>query len=185
MSAKWDREVDVAYIDFPDTMEGVQERKAFWLSDDGIQLVAGWRREGAGLERIAHLIGISETTLRKWRNQEPRLEAAIRQTDELVNALVENALLRRALGYTTMEVVTELVEGEMREVRRVEKPVPPDTKACLAWLYSRRSDRWRTQQAPIDASAEEIAAVRDVLVTIATTADTVPREALPEAQEGE
>ena len=170
----------MAYIDFPDTNEGVSERKRFWLSDDGVQLVAGWRREGAGLERIAYLIGISETTLRKWRNQEPRLEAAIQQTDELVNALVENALLRRALGYTTVEVVEELVEGEMREVRRIEKPVPPDTKACLAWLYSRRSDRWRTQQAPIDASAEEIAAVRDVLVTIATTATEA--QALPAAE---
>lgn len=175
----------MAYIDFPDTNEGRTERRRFWLSDDGIQLVAGWRREGASFERVAALIGITETTLRKWRSQEPRLEAAIQQTDELVNALVENSLLRRALGYTAVEVVTELVEGEMREVRRIEKPVPPDTKACLSWLYSRRSDRWRIQQAPVDASAEEIAAVKDVLVTIAK-ATTSQQEALPEgeAQEG-
>lgn len=174
----------MAYMEFPDTNEGRTERRKFWLSDDGIQLVAGWRREGASFERVAALIGITETTLRKWRSQEPRLEAAIQQTDDLVNALVENALLRRALGYTTVEVVEELVEGEMREVRRIEKPVPPDTKACLSWLYSRRSDRWRIQQAPVDASAEEIAAVKDVLVTIARA--TAQREALPEgeAQEG-
>lgn len=169
----------MAYIDFPDTNEGRSERRKFWLSDDGIQLVAGWRREGASFERIAYLIGITETTLRKWRSQEPRFEAAIQQTDDLVNAMVENALLRRALGYTAVEVVEELVEGEMREVRRIEKPVPPDTKACLSWLYSRRSDRWRIQQAPIDASAEEVAAVRDVLVTIATAAT----EALPAPEE--
>lgn len=170
----------MAYIDFPDTNEGNSERKAFWLSDDGIQLVAGFRREGASLERIAYLIGISENTLRKWRSQEPKLEAAIHQTDELVNAMVENALLKRALGYSTVEVDEELVEGEMRVVRRREKHVPPDTKACLSWLYSRRSDRWRIQQAPLDASAEEIAAVKDVLVTIATAAT----EALPEGGEG-
>lgn len=170
----------MAYIDFPDTNEGNSERKAFWLSDDGIQLVAGFRREGASLERIAYLIGISENTLRKWRSQEPKMEAAIHQTDELVNAMVENALLKRALGYSTVEVDEELVEGEMRIVRRREKHVPPDTKACLSWLYSRRSDRWRIQQAPLDASAEEIAAVKDVLVTIATAAT----EALPEGGEG-
>lgn len=175
----------MAYIDFPDTNEGRSERKRFWLSDDGIQLVAGFRREGASLERIAYLIGISENALRKWRSMEPKLEAAIQQTDELVNAMVENALLRRALGYTAVEVVEELVEGEMREVRRIEKPVPPDTKACLSWLYSRRSDRWRIQQAPIDASAEEIAAVKDVLVTIATTAtEALPEPVEAEAQEG-
>ena len=170
----------MAYIDFPDTNEGNSERKAFWLSDAGIQLVAGFRREGASLERIAYLIGISENTLRKWRSQEPKMEAAIHQTDELVNAMVENALLKRALGYSTVEVDEELVEGEMRIVRRREKHVPPDTKACLSWLYSRRSDRWRIQQAPLDASAEEIAAVKDVLVTIATAAT----EALPEGGEG-
>ena len=174
----------MAYIEFEDTEEGKRERKEFWMSDDGIQLVAGFRREGAGLQRISALIGISENTLRKWRNQEPRLEAAIRQTDELVNAMVENALLRRALGYSTVEVDEELVEGEMRVVRRRERHVPPDTKACLSWLYSRRSDRWRIQQAPLDASAEEIAAVKDVLVTIATAA--ADPQALPggAAQEG-
>lgn len=167
----------MAYIDFEDTNEGRAARKRFWLSDDGIQLVSGFRREGASLERIAYLIGISASTLTKWRTQEPRLEGAIRQTDDLVNASVENALLMRALGYTAVEVIEELVEGEMRVVRRVEKPVPPDTKACLSWLYSRRSDRWRAQQEPLDASAEEIAAVRDVLVTIATAVRD--HEALP------
>lgn len=171
----------MAYIDFPDTNEGRSERKAFWLSDDGIQLVAGWRREGASFERVAYLIGITESTLRKWRSLEPRFEAAIQQTDDLVNAMVENALLRRALGYSTVEVDEELVEGEMRVVRRRERHVPPDTKACLSWLYSRRADRWRAQQAPIDASAEEIAAVRDVLVTIATA--VTDAQALPEAED--
>ena len=175
------RRTRVAYIDFPDTNEGRSERKAFWLSDDGIQLVAGWRREGASFERVAYLIGITESTLRKWRSLEPRFEAAIQQTDDLVNAMVENALLRRALGYSTVEVDEELVEGQMRVVRRREKHVPPDTKACLSWLYSRRPDRWRAQQAPIDASAEEIAAVRDVLVTIATAVRD--HDKLPEGDE--
>jgi len=165
---------------FPDTNEGREERKRFWLSDDGIQLVAGLRREGASFERVAYLIGISDTTLRKWRMQEPKFEAAIQQTDDLVNAMVENALLRRALGYDSVEEDEELVEGEMRVVRRHVRHVPPDTKACLSWLYSRRADRWRAQQEPLDASAEEIAAVRDVLVTIATAAT----EALPEAKDG-
>lgn len=171
----------MAYIDFPDTNEGRSERKKFWLSDDGIQLVAGWRREGASFERVAYLIGITESTLRKWRSLEPKMEAAIQQTDDLVNAMVENALLRRALGYSTVEVDEELVEGEMRVVRRRERHVPPDTKACLSWLYSRRADRWRAQQAPLDASSEEIAAVRDVLVTIATTATEA--QALPEVED--
>jgi len=170
----------VDHIEFEDTEEGKRERKAFWMSDDGIQLVAGYRREGASLERLARVIGISDSTLRKWRSQEPKLEAAIRQTDELVNSMVENALLRRALGYTTVEVDEELVEGEMRVVRRRERHVAPDTRACMNWLFSRRPDRWRAQQAPLDASAEEIAAVRDVLVTIATAAQDAQQLPAPD-----
>lgn len=160
----------MAYMEFEDSPQGQRERKAFWTGEDGRTLVRQWRREGASLERIAAKIGIATSTLDKWRMQVPELEAAIKDTDELVNAMVENALLRRALGYDKVDVTEELVEGEMREVRRVTTPVPPDVKAALSWLYSRRSDRWRAQQAPLDATAEEVAQAKEVLVTIARAA---------------
>lgn len=167
----------MAYVEFDvDTEAGKRERKAFWLSVDGIALIAGFRREGESLEQIAlRRIGVSDRTLDRWRRESEALENALRQTDDLVNAMVEQSLLKRALGYTTVEEDEELVEGEMRVIRRRTRNVPPDTKACLSWLYSRRSDRWRIQQPPIDASAEEIAAVKDVLVTIAGAV----QEALP------
>lgn len=172
----------MAYVEFEDTEEGKRERKAFWMSDDGIQLISGFRREGESFEQIAlRRIGVSDRTLDRWRRQSEALENALRQTDDLVNAMVEQSLLRRALGYTAVEVDEELVEGQMRVVRRREKHVPPDTKACLSWLYSRRPDRWRAQQEPLDASAEEIAAVRDVLVTIATAVRD--HDKLPEGDE--
>ena len=178
----------MAYGEFdPSTEAGKKERKAFWLSVDGIALIAGFRREGESFEQIAlRRIGVSDRTLDRWRRESEALENALRQTDDLVNSMVEESLLKRALGYTTEEVVEELVEGEMRVVRRVSKPVPPDTKACLAWLYSRRSDRWRIQQPPIDASAEEIAAVKDVLVTIAgAVQDALPAPEAADPPEGE
>lgn len=166
----------MAHINFEDTQQGRQERFQFWTGDDGLQLIRQWRREGASLERISALIGVAESTLSKWRMREPKLEAAIRQTDDVVNASVENALLRRALGYVKVDVLEELVEGEMREVRRTTTEVPPDVKACLSWLYSRRSDRWRAQQAPLDATAEEVSQAKEVLVTIAKAAGEALRD---------
>lgn len=160
----------MAYMEFEDSPQGQRERKAFWTGEDGRTLIRQWRREGASLERIAAHIGIATSTLEKWRMQVPELEAAIKDTDELVNAMVENALLKRALGYDKVDVTEELVEGEVRVVKRVTVPVPPDVKACLSWLYSRRSDRWRAQQAPLDATAEEVAQAKEVLVTIAKAA---------------
>lgn len=167
----------MAYMEFEDSPQGQRERKAFWTGEDGRTLVRQWRREGASLERIAAKIGIATSTLDKWRMQVPELEAAIKDTDELVNAMVENALLRRALGYDKVDVTEELVEGEVRLTKRVTVPVPPDVKACLSWLYSRRSDRWRAQQAPLDATAEEVAQAKEVLVTIAKAAGEALRGA--------
>ena len=161
----------MAYVEFPSTVQGNRERKAFWTGADGIELISQWRREGVSLEEIAlRHIGVTDGTLARWRKQFPEVERAIRQTDDLVNAKVERTLLQRALGYEVEEEDEELVEGELRVVRRRRRHVPADTKAALSWLFSRRSDRWRAQQAPLDASREELQAVRDVVVSITEAA---------------
>lgn len=156
------------YMEFPKSNQGAIERKRFWLSDDGLALIAGFRREGMTMEEIYNgQVGVSSTTWRSWMAGSEGLRAAIAQTDEQVNCLVERALLRRALGYEVVEVDEELVEGEMRVVRRRRRHVPGDTKAQLAWLYSRRADRWRANQDPRDATTEQLRAVDAVVVSIA------------------
>ena len=166
------------YMEFPATDAGAKDRKKFWLSPDGVALVAGFRREGMTMEEVYNgQIGISKTTWRSWMASSPELRSAISQTDEQVNCLVEQALLRRALGYECVEVDEELVEGEMRVVRRRHRHVPGDTKAQLAWLYSRRPDRWRAIQDPRDATTEQLRAVDAVVVSIVHAADEDARGA--------
>ena len=170
------------YKTFPDTNAGSIARKKFWLSDEGLELVSGFRREGATMEEVYQgQIGITETTWRRWLAGSERLRGAISQTDEYVNCLVERALLRRALGYEVVEEDEELVEGEMRVVRRRHRHVPGDTKAQLAWLYSRRADRWRADQDPRDATTEQLRAVDAVVVSIAR-ASALPEGADPQPQ---
>ena len=173
----------MAYIDFPDTEQGKRDRKAFWLSEDGIRLISGWRREGITIEQIAwRHIGISDRTFDRWKQESEALERALKLSQDVVNAMVEESLLRRALGYEYEEETQELVEGKMRTTKIVRKHVAPDTKACLSWLYSRRSDRWRAFQEPLDTSAEDIKAVEGVLVSIATVAEeAADPKSLPEA----
>ena len=169
----------MAYIDFPDTQQGRKERKAFWTSREGVEIIAQWRREGMSLERISHdMIGIADTTLMHWRGQCGELEQALRASMDSVNASVERSLLQRALGYDEEEVVEEMVEGRLVVTRRTTKHVPPDVKACLSWLYSRRSDRWRAQQEPLDTIREDIDRIGNVLVSIVDAS----QEALPEAE---
>jgi hypothetical protein len=162
----------MAYIDFPEGNKGLAERKAFWLSPDGIQLVAGWRREGIPLGVIAlEYVGCSEGTFKRWTRESKALAGALALSQDVTNARVEQALLKRALGYVDVEVQEELVEGQMVVTKRTEKPVPPDVKACLSWLYSRRSDRWRAQQEPIDSTADNVKVAKQILVAIKEVAD--------------
>lgn len=163
----------MAYVDFPAGNKGNAERKAFWMSPDGIELITAWRREGIPLEEIgSKYIGISGTTLWRWTKECEELEKALGISQDITNAKVEKALLKRALGYDVVEEKSELVEGEMRVTERTVKHIPPDVKACLSWLYSRRSDRWRAQQEPVDRLEDEVKTAKQILVAIKEVADS-------------
>ena len=64
---------------------------------------------------------------------------------------VENALLKRALGYTATETIEEVYqagEGQNKKVlsshiRRITKEIPPDVGAIVFWLKNRKPGRWR------------------------------------------
>ena len=68
---------------------------------------------------------------------------------EVVDIEVENALLKRALGY---EYIEERVEsgkdGNKKFIKTVQvtKHVPPDTTALIFWLKNRRPKNWRDKQ---------------------------------------
>lgn len=163
----------MAYIDFPAGNKGIKERKNFWLSPDGIELISGWRREGIPLDEIAlKYIGIGTTTMWRWTKESKELEDALKLSQGVTNAKVEKSLLQRALGYDVIEEKSELVEGEMRVTERTQKHIPPDVKACLSWLYSRRPDRWRATQEPVDNLTDEIKTAKQILVAIKEVADS-------------
>lgn len=63
---------------------------------------------------------------------------------------VENALLRRALGFEYKEVIeeeTKLANGMVKKYTKTVKRVAlPDVTAQIFWLKNRRPDRWREKQ---------------------------------------
>lgn len=165
----------MAYVEFPKSQQGNIDRKNFWTqSDEGLLLISQWRREGITCEEIAlKYIGIGTSTWDRWRKSSDKLCKALSTSDQVVNASVEQALLKRALGYDVEEVTEELVEGTLRITKRQTKHIAPDVKACLSWLYSRRSDRWRVVQDPLDSTADEVNAAKKMLVTIKQVAENV------------
>lgn len=161
----------MAYIDFPDGLEGQKKRKAFFLSEDGLILIRGWRRQGIPLTDIAEkYIGVSKTGFWGWYRQSEDLRKACAVALETTNSSVEESLLKRATGYNYTEDTYELVGGDLRLTKRVTKHVAPDTKAILAWLYNRLPSRWRAIQEPLEAT-QYTETIKNILVAMKEVAE--------------
>lgn len=74
-----------------------------WLEPDGLLLLEGWARDGLTDEQLAEKMGINPATLYDWKNKHPEISEALKKGKEIVDIQVENALLKRALGYEYME----------------------------------------------------------------------------------
>lgn len=162
----------MAYIDFPDGLEGQKKRKAFFLSEDGLELISGWRRQGVPLTEIAEkYIGISKTAFWGWYRGSEELRKACAVSQDICNSTVEKSLYQRAMGYDYYEEVHELIEGNMTLVKKYKKHVPADVKAILSWLYNRMPGRWRAIQEPLE-STQYTETIKNVLVAMKEVAET-------------
>lgn len=139
-----------------------------WLTLDGITRLEAWARDGLTLEQIAHNMGVADSTLRKWRDEHAAISAALKRGKEVVDVEVENALLKRALGYDyTEERVEVSKENGKKTVKTTQtvKHVTPDTTAQIFWLKNRRPDKWRDK--PSDdrdqADVEDLSPLADKL----------------------
>lgn len=114
-----------------------------WLEADNLILLEGWARDGLTDEQIAHNIGIHVSTLYEWKKKYKEFDEALKKGKEVVDTLVENALLKRALGYEYDEVTEIREEGVLMQKKTVRKQVVPDTTAQIFWLKNRKSKDWR------------------------------------------
>lgn len=131
-------------------------KSALWRDKEGLLRLEAWARDGATDEQIAAGIGISRSTLSEWKKRYPDIADALKKGKEVVDIQVENALLRRALGYQVTETTRERVTlpapaagqpGEgMVVTKEVTREVLPDTTAQIFWLKNRRPDRWRDKR---------------------------------------
>jgi signal recognition particle GTPase len=123
-----------------------------WLTHDGLVKIQGWARDGLSNEQIAHKIGITAKTLYEWQNRFSDFREALKKGKEVVDREVENALLKRAMGYDTVEEIEEPVRDEatgetrMQVTRRITKKVAPDVTAQIFWLKNRKPDEFRDKR---------------------------------------
>lgn len=117
-----------------------------WLTPDGITRLEAWARDGLTDEQLAAKIGITATTLYDWKNKYSVISEALKRGKEVVDVEVENALLKRAMGYEYTETRTETADDGTVKTIVMQKTMPPDTTAQIFWLKNRRPAVWRDKQ---------------------------------------
>lgn len=134
-----------------------------WLTKEGLLKLEGWARDGLTDEQIAHNIGIVPSTLYEWKMKYSEISEALKKGKEVIDREVENALLKRALGYEYEEITQERalkkdIKGtpmtdlhgfpvyEMVTTKKVKKEVVPDTTAQIFWLKNRKPEQWRDKR---------------------------------------
>jgi len=137
-----------------------------WLTDDGLLRLEGWARDGLNDKQIAKNVGINEGTLYDWMNKYPKISEAIKRGKAPVDIEVENALLKRAKGYSYEEKTTEirtLADGDREtHIKTIIKHVPPDPTAIIFWLKNRKPEVWNKPQEEPSKSGEGVKVVIDV-----------------------
>ncbi|WP_312573409.1 MULTISPECIES: transposase [unclassified Clostridium] len=121
---------------------------------DKLILVEGWVKNGLTDEQISKNLGIAYSTFREYKKEYSALSAALKKGKEVIFE-VENALLKRVLGYEYEEVTQERVSRkdergqpitdihgfplyEMVITKKVKKEVTPDTTAQIFWLKNKK-----------------------------------------------
>lgn len=129
-----------------------------WLEPEGLLLLQSWARDGLTDEQIARNIGISRSTLAEWKNKYPDISDTLKKGKEIVDIQVENALLKKAIGFKEKLSKPFKVKRtyydergkkfETEDIVYVEEEIynPPDTTAQIFWLKNRRPDKWRNRE---------------------------------------
>lgn len=129
-------------------------------------------KAGVTNSELAEALGVVEQTIYGWINSHEEFAAALKEGKEIFDCgKVENALLKSALGYdtvdTTYETVVDLSTGEtLKEtsgprkgenkliaVKEVHKHTGPNGNDCMRWLTNRKADSWKQK---IEAQAVNI-----------------------------
>lgn len=120
---------------------------------DKLVLVEAWARDGLTDEQIAIKLGIATSTLNEYKKKYPEFSESLKKGKEIIDVQVENALLKRALGYDYDETYEysneEEIDGKKKtkkETKYYVKHCPPDTTAIIYWLKNRKAREWRDKR---------------------------------------
>lgn len=114
------------------------------LVQEKLPLIEKWCRDGLTEKQICTNIGISVQTLNVFKKQYPELVDSLKKGKEVLITELENALVKKALGFSYEETKVSIRAVDGREVKFTEKTTKyqaPDTAACYILLKNKDKDR--------------------------------------------
>lgn len=126
-------------------------RKTLYDPNNFPLLAEGYARNGLNDIQIAKNLGISKSVFYEYIEQYVEFRDALKRGRKPVDIEVENALLKRALGYDYEEKSTEVdVSGQgsnaqaiPTKIKTTKKHVPADVGAIAFWLKNRKKSEWK------------------------------------------
>lgn len=120
-----------------------------WLSEDNLLRIEGWARDGLTDEQIAKKMGVNRDTIYTWKKRFPDISDALKKGREPLDIIIENALVKKAMGYRTTEVTRERMFNretgryELVTTKETEKDVPPDPTSIIFYLKNKKPKDYR------------------------------------------
>lgn len=111
--------------------------------------IEAWKRDGLTDEQICKNLGIVKDTFYKYKEKYTDFSDALKKGKEVADIEVENALFKRAIGYTYKEVTKEVkdIDGKKSTfIKEVTKVVHGDVAAQIFWLKNRKSNNWKDKR---------------------------------------
>lgn len=137
--------------------------KSKYIEKDFPLRAQDYARQGLDDKQIAKKLGVALCTYYQYQLDYPEFKESIKRGKAPVDVMVENALLKRALGFEYTETHTEYrlkdkkkaakKKGEKEKaeepkavptmIKKIKKFIPPDVAAAFIWLKNRRSGKWK------------------------------------------
>lgn len=130
-----------------------------------LHLIEKWVRDGLNEKQVAKKLGISKSTFESYKKQHSDFLDSLKRGREDFVCEVENALAKRALGYSYSEVKTyEKHDGDkvVTYTETVTKHQPPDVGACALILKNKDRDengntKWSNDPAKLEHEKQVLA----------------------------
>lgn len=117
-------------------------------------------------------MGITAKTLYEWENRFSEIRDALKRGKAPVDFEVENALLKRALGFEYEEIMREVediptnktdsegntIYKQKKHVRKIKKYIPPEPTAMIFWLKNRKPEQWKDKREQVVSTKDGILA---------------------------